>query len=213
MQKIHYCTLALVLIALSCNSTRVSSSWSAKNYTAPVYQHLLVWGILSRNDSTLRYQMEHHLVGDLRSLGYTAYSSMDVMGNQAFDRIGEKEVVARFMNSGVDAIITIVLLDRKKESDYKPGHIEYKPVTEYEYLEKYYTQKYIQVYTPGYYQTTTRYFWESNLYDLRPEKLVYAVRTRSFNPSSTTALAHENGLQILKDMIQQKILHNKATDD
>lgn len=213
MKKIIYGIVFLMSTLSSCNSTKVISSWKAENYTAPLYKHIIVWGILTEKDSTLRHNMEHHLVGDLKSYGYDAVSSMDIYGSQAFEKIEESAVVNKFKNSGVDAVMTIVLLSKTKELDYQPGNVSYKPVMEYEYLEKYYSTRYIKVYTPGYYSSDTKYYWESNLYDLKAGKLAYSVQTNSFNPSSTATLAHENGLLILKDMTKKKLLTDQVPHD
>jgi hypothetical protein len=59
---------------------------------------------------------------------------------------------------------------------------------------------------PGYYETSTRYFWECNLYNPQSQKLVYSVQTQSFDPASVDALAHEHGKKIVQAMIKDGVL-------
>ena len=60
---------------------------------------------------------------------------------------------------------------------------------------------YDRIYTPGYYEVSTRYFWESNLYDLSGKKLLYTVQSESFDPANASTQGHEYGKLIVSDMI------------
>jgi hypothetical protein len=79
------------------------------------------------------------------------------------------------------------------------------------YLEEYifllyYGIMYERIYSPGYYESTTKYFWESNIYDLKTKQLLYSVQTESFDPDDATALAHRYGKVIINDMKKNNIL-------
>ena len=71
---------------------------------------------------------------------------------------------------------------------------------------------YERVLTPGYYVRTTNYYWESNLFEITADELVYSVQTKSFDPYTTDQLAHENGLLIIKDMVKKKIIKKGLTN-
>ena len=58
-----------------------------------------------------------------------------------------------------------------------------------------------RVYQPGYYVNDTRYFWESNLYELKTGQLLYSIQTQSFDPSSTESMAHEYGEKISQAIV------------
>ena len=119
----------------------------------------------------------------------------------------EAEVLDKLSNSGVDAVITVVLLDKNKERYYVPGRVYYSPYTIYQRnFWGYYTTIYERIYTPGYYQVDTKYFWESNFYDLKNKNLLYTVQTETFDPESVEILAHEYGLLIVNDMNKKAAL-------
>jgi hypothetical protein len=100
-----------------------------------------------------------------------------------------------------------VLLDKTKERYYVPAQINYSPYVIYRNrFWRYYTTMYDRIYTPGYYTVETKYFWESNFYDMDSKQLLYSVQTRSFDPSSTESLAHEYGQLIVSNMVKSKIL-------
>ncbi|MEP7254635.1 MAG: hypothetical protein ABI666_02610 [Ferruginibacter sp.] len=197
---------------LSCSSTKITSSWKAENTGTKIYHNIMVWGILTEKDSALREKMETHLVNDLAGKGYHAISSLNVLGSKVYRKLSEKEIVDQFKNSGVDAVITIVLLDKSKEQVYVPASIINNPAA-FDHVDRYYSNIYDKVFSPGYYVTTTNYFWESNLFEVSADKLVYSVRTKSFDPSSTGIQAHENGVSILKDMLKKKVILDRVKEE
>jgi hypothetical protein len=148
--------------------------------------------------------MEDHLTGDLKKQGYNAASSLREYGPKAFRQLNEEAVPDKLQNSGFDAVITIVLLDKQKERYYVPGRLNY-----YHHFWGYYTTIYDRVYAQGYYVTNTKYFWESNLFDVSSKELIYSVQTESFDPASSESLAHEYGKLIVKDMIKNQVLSKK----
>jgi len=213
--KLNKLNSALLFTALffSCNTTKITSSWKADNSVTKTYHNIMVWGILTDKDSTLRKNMENHLVNDLTAKGYHAISAMDVYREKAFKKLTEKEIVDEFKHSGVDAVITLVLLSKEKEAIYYPGSASSNPSLTYDQFDKYYTTVFEKIFTPGYYITTTNYFWESNLFEVSADKLVYSARTKSFDPSNAETLGHENGVMILNDMIRKKVIRNQLKEE
>ncbi|OQP52931.1 hypothetical protein A4D02_21210 [Niastella koreensis] len=59
------------------------------------------------------------------------------------------------------------------------------------------------------YVTDTKYFWESNLFDVTSRELIYSVQTESFDYNSSDMLAHEYGRHIVKDMVKNQVLVKK----
>jgi hypothetical protein len=119
----------------------------------------------------------------------------------------EKEALNKLTNSGIDAVLTVVLLDKTRERYYVPAQINYSPYVIYRNrFWGYYTTMHDRIYTPGYYTVETKYFWESNFYDMEGKQLLYSVQTRSFDPSSTEILAHEYGQLIVSNMMKNKVL-------
>ncbi|OQP63757.1 hypothetical protein A3860_22720 [Niastella vici] len=192
----------------ACSSSRVTHSWKSE-FPAKNYNKILVIA-LSGTDMFTRQKMEDHLVGDLSNQGYNATSSLKEFGAKAFRQMNEEAVLDKLQNSGFDAVITIVLLDKEKERYYVPGRMNYSPYAFYYHrFWGYYTTIYDRVYTPGYYITNTKYFWESNLFDVSSKELIYSVQTESFDPASSEMLAHEYGKLIVKDMVKNQVLSKK----
>jgi hypothetical protein len=202
---------ALPLLFTACSSgTRITSSWKSPDApsSAAAYRKVMVVALLSDKDRSLQQAMETELMNELTAKGIAAASAYQTYGPRSFNN--ENQAKRQLRNSGADAIMTIVLLDKTKEKNYVPGNVTYQPWGPYySRFWGYYRYSYDRIYTPGYYTTNTSYFWESNLYELRNNKLVYSVQTESFDPSSAESLSKEYSRKIVENMMKQGVLLNK----
>ncbi|HMH20513.1 MAG TPA: hypothetical protein VK563_02000 [Puia sp.] len=194
--------IALLFLFASCANTKVTSSWKASNAT-PIAtgNKILVLGIIQEKDMRLRMQMEGYLVDALKAKGYLAVSAYTLYGPKTF--AGKEEpALAQLHNSGIDEVFTISLLDRSKEKDYQPAY-GYAP------FWGYYSYMYGQAYSPGYISVKTRFFWESNLYDVSTKKLLYSVQSESFNPSSAADMGRAYSKVVVKNMSKEGLVAAK----
>ena len=209
MKHIYWIGLTLMVMSFGCNTSKITNSWKSDNTADYKFKKILVLGLIRESDRTLQQNMENHLVEDLLHRGYKAESALTEYGPKAFDKMDEEAAIGKIKNTGVDAVITIVLLDKKKERKYIPGNLFFSPYGYYyNHFWGYRSTLYNRIYEPGYYVTDTKYFWESNLYDMETQKLVYSVQTQSFDPSNSESMGHEYGQIIVKDMIRNNILNN-----
>lgn len=211
MKKGKLISLIIILVVInSCATTHITSTWKAPEAEPQKLNKIMVLGIIREADRTIRERMENHLVGDLKNLGYNAVSAYQVYGPKAFDDMNEEQANKKLALDGIDAVLTIVLLDKEKEKHYVPGRIYYSPYTTYQdHLWGYYRSMQYRILTPDYFVETTKYFWESNFYNLVSNKLIYSVQTQSFDPSSMEALAHEYGQKIVQNMVKNNILQKQ----
>lgn len=211
--KSNILLLLTILLTASCNSSKITTSWKAGNTKTMAYHNIMVWALLTEKDSSTRRLMETHLVNDLVNKGYHAIASTAVYKEKAYKKLGAADILAEFKNTGVDAVITIALLDKQKEDKYYPGGFHTEPGNAYGNLDKYYSTTYEKVFTPGYYVSTTTYFWETSLFELPGKSVQYYARTKSFDPANTNEQAHENGLLIIRDMMKKKLIVDPAPKD
>jgi hypothetical protein len=203
MKNIKWVAITVLLIMAGCNSSKITTTWKAENTIPLKYNKVLVLGLIKENDRSIQEKMENHFVGDLQELGYNAVSSLKEYGPKAFDKTEEAAAIEKLKNSGVDAVLTIVLLDKEKERQYIPPDYGNR-------FWGYRNARYIRIYEPGYYVTNTKYFWESNFYEMTDQKLLYSVQTQSFSPNNTESLGHEYGRMIVKNMVKQNILQQQT---
>ena len=209
MKKVSKILIILIIICTGCSSSKITSYWKDTNVATKEYKKIMVLGLIRESDRSLQQNMENHLVGDLQIIGYSAISALQHYGPKSFEKMEEQAAIEKIKNTGVDAVITIVLLDKKKERKYIPGNIYYSPYSYYyNHFWGYRSTLYNRIHEPGYYVTDTKYFWESNLYDMDTQKLVYSVQTQSFEPSNSETMGHEYGQMMVKHMIKNNLLNN-----
>ena len=211
MKQLLKIAAVLLFTIWGCSpSSFITSSWKAENIQPKKYNKIVVLGLIREADRSIREKMEEHVVGDLKDLGYNAVCSCDEYNPKAFEGMNEQQAIAKLRNSGVDAVLTITLLDKMRERYYMPGRVYYSPYYVYHnHFYSYYRTMYDRIYSEGYYVVDTKYFWESNFYDMVSNQLLYSAQSQSFDPSSTEALSHEYGQMIVKNMMKNNILSDQ----
>lgn len=202
MKKIRSLLVVLPILLTACTSSKLTSSWKDPGTSKELsrFKNILVIG-MQPNDRQLKEQMENQLTEYLKREGITAKASFDEYGPKAFAGMSEDAITDHLKAKGYDGIITIALLDKSKEQDYVPGRVNYTPIgTYYNRFSRYFTTVYDRVYTPSYYTTSTNYFWETNLYDARQDKIIYSAQSQSFDPNSVSSMSKEHGKLIVKDL-------------
>lgn len=208
MKKLLICCITAVALMACGSNSKVTSSWVDPNTKAPL-KKIMVVALLNTKDRALKQQMEDQLAQEITANGVTATTAYRDFGPKSFEGMKEKQVINQLRNSGVDGVVTIVLLDKNKEKNYVPGNVQYEPQTVYVRRSRfygYYSTYYNRVYTPGYYETSTNYFFETNLYDVSRNKLLYSAQSESFDPSSVEGMADKQSKAIVKDMKKNAVL-------
>lgn len=205
MKQIKWILLMVPVLLLSaCTSSRITSSWKDPSTTKELtkFKNILVVGM--EGNRQVKEEMENYLAEDLKKSGVNATASFDAFGPKAFTNLNEDQISDKVKSKGYDGVITIALLDRKREQNYVPGAVNYAPVgLFYNRFGRYYSTVYSRIYDPGYYATSTSYFWETNLYDARQDKILYSAQSQSFDPGSLTSMSKEHGKLIVSDLEKQ----------
>jgi hypothetical protein len=212
--KIKITLLLAMLVFYSCSSSKLITSWKSPGNSARPYKKIMVVGIVKDSTIAIRRQMETHLVNDLKDNGFIAVSALDEFGKGGLANLEQEETYIKLCNTGIDAVITIALLDRRKEKVYIPGRVKY--YSNLYYYNRIWNYNVIQadlVSGKGEYEESTQYLWETILFDLQTLSPIYTVQTKSFDPSSLNSMAHEHGKMIVARMIKNKILIPSPIDN
>ena len=191
-----------MLLIVGCSSSKITTSWKEKNTAPQYFNKIMVIGVMREADRAMQEKMENHIIGDLNNIGYTALSSLKEYGPNAFKKGDTAAALTKLKESNVDAVLTVVLLDKEKEQQYISTNYRNR-------FSGYRYEMYRRIYEPGYYVTNTKYFWESNLYNVKTRQLIYSVQTESFNPDDAESLAHEYGKLIVKNMVKEQVIKNQ----
>lgn len=182
----------LFLLA-SCSSTKITSSWRNDRVPPAHYNKIMVLAMVPDNQRNIRRAMEQSMADQLTRNGIPAVSALAEFGPKAFEGLDEKASVAKARGSGADGLLTISQTDHRRTREYVPGTIYPSPWGwGWGWGGGYYS--------PGYTRSGTRFAWETNVYDVVSDKVLYSVQSKSSDPGSANELAGSYSRQIVRDM-------------
>jgi hypothetical protein len=183
MKKIH--TIALLLfctVLSSCSANRLLTSWNDSSFEEPSIAPILLIGIA--RDETKRRIYEDTFADSLTLLNTKSVASYKV-SKQSIEPTENalREVVQK---TGAKTVLITHMVSESEKEFYQPASIIHG-TNSYSTggLYRYYPFMYNSVFTSGSYSGTTKVILESNLYDVKTEKLIWTARSESIDPVMT----------------------------
>ncbi|HZF64284.1 MAG TPA: hypothetical protein VEZ55_07370 [Chitinophagaceae bacterium] len=197
----------ITLVCCRCASSSVTTTWKDPNAARLLYNKILVVAVIQDTNISFRKSMEDHLVEDLKQLGYRSVSAMQEFGPNGLVNVEQEATYVKLCGRGIDAVLTIALLDKKKESNSVKTSDRYS--SSIEYYNRVWNYRNIAANLMDSSANTIgnkRFFWETMLFDLSTLSPVYLVKTRSFPPPFSDAIAHDYGRLIVGSMLRKKVV-------
>ena len=212
--KFKIITTGITLILFySCSTTKISSRW--KPNLEPQTNLITIMSLVVTSDAErpLREKMENHISGDFTIHGYIGISALTAFGPKALIGLNEQAIMQKMKEKNIDAVMMISLLNKKREKYYVPAKAQETPFSiNYNRFSSHYNTINERILMEGYYTEDTRYFWECSLYETQTGRLLYSSISESFDPGSKETLAHQFGVEMIKDILKEKIIVNKIPD-
>ena len=165
--------IPIALLLSACATTQLTSVWKDPSYqTRPA--RILVIGV-ARSPLNRRL-FEDEFVRQLKSRGTDAIASYTVLpdaqqGDQA-------DIAKKVAELGADTLLITRLVSKKVVQVYVPG-TPYYPPPFYDTWPNYYVYGYRYMYTPGYIANDEYAVIETNLYDAKTDKLIWAASSET----------------------------------
>lgn len=189
------------------SSTDIMAVWRSPEVKTGQYKNICIAAITE--NATNKQVVEQEMHNQLRAKGVKSTRIVDLLPYKFTGTPNEKDLILEKVRAnGNDAIITFALIKQKEETRYVPGTV-YAPPAAYGYYGTfggYYGYYGARMYDPGYYTQDEIYFIETNLYDVKSEKLVWSVQSKTYNPSSITQFAQDFTLAITRQMIKSNVI-------
>jgi hypothetical protein len=223
IQKIFgACLIVLSTLVLSCtSSTKITASWvdpslnngnrqggynATSGETSP--KSVLV-ASLSRN-MEVRTKLEDALANEAAKRNIKVIKSTTQFSPDFYQNTPSREdLLASINKTGVDAILTVSLINKESETRYVRGSTPYSPFTAYRWyggFYNYYNYWRPYFYDPGYYVTDKTYFLETNVYDAKTEKLLWSAQSETVNPASIDKFVKEYPKVLVRQMVKDGLL-------
>ena len=178
-------TLSLLLISLFLfgggAANKILSSYSDKDVEQYKLGTVLIVGI-GRNE-TKRRIYENTFTESFTKKGVHAIPGYSV-SKQSIEP-SKEALMDAIAKSSADTVLITHMLGKSEQEYYQPGTSFFYNGNSYNGLFDYYPFVYNTVSTPGSYTNTTRVILETNLYDVKTEKLLWSARTESLDPVMT----------------------------
>jgi hypothetical protein len=222
MKKNSIITLFLISIFLgSCGpSHKITSSWVNPNFDRNKKYEKVFILVLNQDQSTKNI-LETDLSKAAEAKGFTVVKS-SIYFTPTFGReeLPSKDVImARVQEMKCDAILTVRLVDKQKETRYVPGmnNMMMNPMMMGPGMGMrpgmgfggFHGGMGMMMYQPGYYTTDKTYFYEATIFDGTSEEMIWMSQSEETNPPSSIAKFSREYSKILAERIRTDLMSKK----
>ena len=191
--------LLIAVILLSCTTAKPIMEWKDPGYMGGPFDNILIVGL--SDQVTVRRLFENTFVDQLQEKNIKATPSFAVMPQEV--RPSEESIKAIISEIKFDSVLVTHLVGVEEKEVYHPPSYSMAP---YGGFYGYYGYVGGYVYEPGYYTRYDRFRLETNLYDVKTEKLVWSMQSESLNPSSEEALIKAKIKTVIDRLQDQKLI-------
>jgi hypothetical protein len=193
----------LAVLFTGCSSNRIVTGWKTQHIYPTNYNRILVVAILPDEDSAQRDNIEKSFTVALKDLGYPAVAATTEFGRTGLANLGQDETYKKLYHNGIDAVITVALVNRSKET-------EHLPASSYTYRNNFYYTRIFEYKStltqPGNNNKDEQYFWESILFDVSKLEATTAVQTTPSSKPDQLKMSNDIARRLIQKMKREKTL-------
>jgi uncharacterized protein YcfL len=194
--------LSLLLLA-GCSSNRTVTTWKTQHIVPSSYHRVMVVAILPDEDSVVRDQIETSFSTALANMGYNTITAISEFGHTGLRNLGEDETYKKLYDKGIDAVVTVALVNKTKESSSIP-------VAAHTYRNNFYFNRIFQykenLTQPGNSSRYEEYYWECLLFDLNKLEASIAVQTSPSSKPAQLKMGDQLARHLIRRMAREKTL-------
>jgi hypothetical protein len=192
--------------AAACAATSFNSTWRAPDAQHLSFKGKKVMALVMSQDESVRYGAEDTLAQEITRLGAVGISAYGLVPKELQqDKVKAKEFIEK---AGVVGVVSMRVVGNDKELSSTPGGV-YWGAPYYSSFwggGGYYGYAWGAVYSPGYLRTDTIISVETLVYSLEQDKLVWAGRSDTTNPSKVGPFVKELTAKVVAELKKQKLV-------
>ena len=198
--------LPTMILMNSCATKDIVREWSPSEDHEQKLEKILIMGLV--NQVSLRNDVEYEMTDAAHKFGLKATNSMAMFPPELGKPFEDAEKLRlRLQERGFDAIITVAIIDIEAERYVGPEK-KYVPMVYYNRFTNYYHRTEVLVYKPGYFSLKTRYFLETNIYELKAGRLIWSGRSTVFDPQDVERFVPRYSKKLFKELQITGIIAN-----
>jgi hypothetical protein len=191
--------VAAVAAATGCASTKFVSSWQAPVEGPIEFDNKRVAAVVVSADETTRRVGETALAREIskrgRAQGVASYTL--ISGEAAKDKEASKKIL---QDANIEGAVVMHVISSEQQTSYSPGTGWYAPTPYYGSFYGYWGYGWGMAYDPGYLRTDKVVMIETMVYSLAQDKLLWAGKSKTTNPSDIQKVIHDLATGAAKEM-------------
>ena len=194
---------SFVFLIISCAGTELTHTQVNEAYKGKPVSDILVIAITGNEDSRRSY--ERQFVAQLKSAGVEASSSEEAIPMPADLEMKKETILNAVKKFENDAVIITHLIDKEEKEAFTRGgqaHDGY-----YGFYHSRYTYSYAR--DPGYSSTSKTLRLETNLYDVKTEKLIWSGQSKTLSKDSKYQIINDVIKVVINDLQNNKLISPK----
>jgi hypothetical protein len=174
-----FAVFGLVALTAGCASTKFTSTWMEPDYTGGAFKKIVVMGV--SRDETKRRVFEDVFAARLKAAGVDAIPSYTLIPENG--KVEKDRLVPVVRQAGADGVLITRLVNIDQKTQYSPGYATTVPAMGfYGNFYGYYSSAWAYSPPVAYqYEVVTV---ETNLWQVKGERLVWSGTTQTFAPEN-----------------------------
>ena len=190
--------LSFAFMVISCAGTELTPKQVDDAYTGKPVSDILVIAITGNEHN--RRSFEKKFVAQLKSVGVDAISSEEAIPMPADLELKKEAILAAVHQYENDAVIITHLIGKEEKDVYTRGGSPHGG---------YYGFYHSRYSDPGYSSTSTSVRLETNLYDVKTEKLIWSGKSKTWSKDSKDQIINDVIKAVINDLQKNKLIAPK----
>lgn len=198
--------LLLICCGISCRTPGLYTVWKDQDAVLPLARNsqLLVIGILKDSSLVLRQDLEGAVAAGLNNLGYRAVSALQEYGRDGLFQKTNEESYRVFRAAGMDAIVTVALINAGKDKRVVPKGKNNLAAYYYNRIATY--GNILEDLTALETEATATAYWETIVFDLRTLTPTLVIRSGSYYTLSAIDLYKQVPALLIEKLQKEKLI-------
>ena len=194
---------SFIFMIISCAGTELTHKQVNETYKGKPVSDILVIAITGNEDA--RRSFERKFVAQLKSAGVEAISSEEAIPMPADLELKKEMILSAVNQFGNDAVIITHLIDEEEKEAFTRGDEAHRGY--YGFYHSRYSYSYAR--DPGYSSTSITVRLETNLYDVKTEKLIWSGQSKTWNKDSKDQIINDVIKVVIDDLQNNKLISPK----
>jgi hypothetical protein len=192
---------SFAFLIISCGGTEITQTQVDEAYKGKPVSDILVIAITGNEHN--RRSFEKKFVAQLKSVGVDAISSEKAIPMPPDLELKKETILAAVSQYENDAVIITHLIGKEEKDVYTRGGSAHGG------YYGFYRSRYSYAHDPGYSSTSTTVRLETNLYDVKTEKLIWSGKSETWSKGSKDQIINDVIKAVISDLQKNKLIAPK----